>query len=62
MSFRVISCLVYRKIAFENEVQALLDVPESSLNNLKKSLVKEISKKDTLVNSLGYLQAEKNEI
>ncbi len=51
-----------QKIAFENEVQALLDVPESSLNNLKKSLVKEISKKDTLVNSLGYLQAEKNEI
>jgi len=53
VAFRVISYLVYRKIAFESEVEALLDALESSLNNLKKSSVKEVSKENNLVNSSG---------
>ena len=39
--FRVISCLVYRKIIFGSKVQALLNILEISLNNLEKSLVVE---------------------
>jgi len=52
VAFRVISCLVCRKIVFENKVQVLLNMLKISLDDLEKNLVvEEMSNKDTLVNS-----------
>lgn len=52
VAFRVISCLVCRKIVFGNKVQVLLNMLKISLDDLEKNLVvEEMSNKDTLVNS-----------
>ena len=59
---RVIPYLVCRKIAFESKMQVLLDILESSTEELKQSSVEKVSKKNSLVNSLVYWVLIKKQI
>jgi len=52
VAFRVIPCLVFRKIVFGSKVQALLNMLELSLDDLEKSSVEKMSEESVLVDSL----------
>jgi len=52
VAFRVILCLVFRKIVFGSKVQALLNMLELSLDDLEKSSVEKVPEKSALVDSL----------
>ena len=52
MAFRVIPCLVFKKIVFGSKVTTLLNMLELSLDDLEKSSVKQVPEKSALVGSL----------